>query len=163
PPHRAAARALGAAAPAGRHRRRASRPRADAQGRARARGGVTRTATPKLGAYTALAGIGLLGALVAGRPELAAYAAPFAAVLVLGLSLARAPKITAILDLDRERQLQGETVKVELEVRGHEPVGRLELLLDLPAGLAAEAPNPRIVRLDWDERRELDYTLRCER
>ena len=124
---------------------------------------MTRTATPKLGAYTALAGIGLLGALVAGRPELAAYAAPFAAVLVFALSLARAPRIAAIFDLDRERQLQGETVAAELEVRSDGPVGRLELLLDLPPGLAAESPNPRVVRLDWGERRELDYTLRCER
>jgi len=124
---------------------------------------VTRTATPKLGAYTALAGVGLLGALVAGRPELAAYAAPFAAVLVLGLSLARAPRVSAILGIDRERQLQGETVAVELELRALHPVGRLELLLDLPPGLEAETPNPQIVRLGWDERRELDYTLRCER
>jgi uncharacterized protein (DUF58 family) len=124
---------------------------------------VTRTATPKLGAYTALAGIGLLGALVAGRPELAAFAAPFAAVLVLGLSLARAPRVSAIFDLDRERQLQGETVGAELEVRSEHPVGRLELLLDLPPGLAAESPNPVVVRLDWGERRELDYALRCER
>jgi uncharacterized protein (DUF58 family) len=124
---------------------------------------VTRTATPKLGAYTALAGIGLLGALVAGRPELAAYAAPFTAVLVLGLSLARPPRVSAIFDLDHERQLQGEAVGAELEVRTEQPVGRLELLLDLPPGLAAESPNPVVVRLDWDERRELDYTLRCER
>jgi uncharacterized protein (DUF58 family) len=124
---------------------------------------VTRTATPKLGAYTALAGIGLLGALVAGRPELAAYAAPFAAVLVLALSLARAPRVSAIFDLDRERQLQGDTVAAELEVRAEHPVGRLELLLDLAPGLAAESPNPVVVPLDWSERRELDYKLRCER
>ena len=124
---------------------------------------MTRTATPKLGAYTALAGVGLLGALVAGRPELAAFAAPFAGVLVLGLSLARSPRVTAILDLDRERQLQGETVSAELEVRTQEPVGRLEVLLDLPAGVVAETPNPQVVRLDWDARRALDHTLRCER
>jgi uncharacterized protein (DUF58 family) len=124
---------------------------------------MTRTATPKLGAYTALAGLGLLGALVAGRPELAAYAAPFATVLVLGLSLARTPRVTAILELERERQLQGENVGLDLEVRGHDPVGRLEVLLDLPAGLAVEKQNPVIARLGWDERRELDYTIRCER
>ena len=124
---------------------------------------MNRTATPKLGAYTALAGIGLLGALVAGRPELAAYAAPFSAVLVLGLTHARAPRVSAILGIDRKRQLQGETVAVELELRALHPVGRLELLLDLPPGLEAETPNPQIVRLGWDERRELDYTLRCER
>jgi len=124
---------------------------------------VTRTATAKLGAYTALAGVGLLGALVAGRPELAALAAPFAGVLVVGLSLAQAPRVEALFDLDRERQLQGETVGAELEVRSDRPVGRLELLLGLPAGVSAETPNPQLLRLGWGERRELEYTLRCER
>ena len=56
---------------------------------------MTRTATPKLGAYTALAGLGLVAALVVGRPELAALAAPFAAVLVVGLSLAERPRLAA--------------------------------------------------------------------
>ena len=31
------------------------------------------------------------------------------------------------------------------------------------ASRAAESPNPVVVPLDWSERRELDYKLRCER
>jgi hypothetical protein len=54
---------------------------------------ASRYATPKLGAYTALAGLGLIAALVVGRPELAALAAPFALVLVAGLSLASEPRL----------------------------------------------------------------------
>ncbi|HUK94329.1 MAG TPA: DUF58 domain-containing protein [Gaiellaceae bacterium] len=124
---------------------------------------MTRTATPKLGAYTALAGLGLLGALVLGRPELVALAAPFAAVLVVGLSLAEAPRVRWELDLDRERQLEGETVEGELELWNERPIGRLEVLLDLPQGLVAETPNPVLVGLDWNDRRTLDCTIRCER
>ncbi|MGB2874130.1 MAG: DUF58 domain-containing protein [Gaiellaceae bacterium] len=124
---------------------------------------MTRTATTKLGAYTALAGLGLLAALVVGRPELAAFAAPFAAVLVAGLSLARRPHLDVTFDLHEERQLQGETVACELELRAERPVGRLELLLDLPEGLRSETPNPRLLSLGHDTRETIDYTLRCER
>jgi uncharacterized protein (DUF58 family) len=123
---------------------------------------VSRAATAKLGAYTALAGLGLVAALVLARPELAALAAPFAGVLVAGLSLAEAPRVDARFRLDRERQLEGETVEAELELRSERPAGRLELLLDLPAGVVSETRNPQSVHLGRDERRELEYTLRCE-
>ena len=125
---------------------------------------MTRTATPKLGAYTALAGAGLLAALIVGRPELAALAAPFALVLVAGLSLAAEPKLEgAAFELDRERALEEETVEATLILRTERPIGRLELLLDLPEGLEDEARNPQVVSLDWEYRRELDFTFRCGR
>jgi len=125
---------------------------------------VTRSATPKLGAYTALAGVGLLAALVVGRPELAALAAPFALVLVAGLSLASEPELErATFAIDRERALEDETVDATLILRTERPIGRLELLLDLPEGLETTGDNPRIVGLDWDARQELDFTVRCAR
>ena len=94
---------------------------------------MTRTATPKLGAYAALAGAGLVAALVIGRPELVALAAPFALVLLAGLSLAEEPRVDGIFELTEVRQLQGETVEAELELRAEATVGHLQLLLDLPA------------------------------
>jgi uncharacterized protein (DUF58 family) len=124
---------------------------------------MTRAATAKLGAYTALAGLGLLGALVAGRPELVALAAPFAAVLVAGLSLAEKPDLKALFDLDQERQVQGETVEAELELRSGRGLSNLELLLDLPDGLVAETPNPQLISLAGDERRTIDHRIRCAR
>ena len=124
---------------------------------------MTRAATAKLGAYTALAGLGLLGALIAGRPELVALAAPFAAVLVAGLSLAEKPDLKALFDLDQERQVQGETVAAELELWSRRGLSHLELLLDLPDGLVAETPNPQLISLAGDERRPIDHTIRCER
>ena len=124
---------------------------------------MTRAATAKLGAYTALAGLGLLGALVAGRPELVALAAPFAAVLVAGLSLAEKPDLKVLFELDQERQVQGETVEAELELWSRRGLSHLELLLDLPDGLVAETPNPQLISLAGDERRPIDHTIRCER
>jgi uncharacterized protein (DUF58 family) len=125
---------------------------------------VTRRATPKLGAYTALAGLGLIAALVVGRPELAALAAPFALVLVAGLSLASEPRLEGgAFELERERALEDETVEATLILRTERPIGRLDLLLDLPEGLEAERENPQVIRLDWHQRREVELTLRCAR
>jgi uncharacterized protein (DUF58 family) len=124
---------------------------------------VTRSATAKLGAYAALAGLGLLGALVVGRPELAALAAPFAGVLVVGLSLAEAPRLSAFFELEHERQVEGEPVHAELELRSKLPLERVELLLDLPDGLSTLDPNPQLLRLQRDERRALEYTIDCDR
>jgi uncharacterized protein (DUF58 family) len=122
---------------------------------------VTRAATPKLGAYAVLAGAGLLAALVLGRPELAALAAPFALVLVVGLSLGEPPRVRAFFELDQERQVEGEPVEALLELHGQTAAPRLEVLLDLPEGLEAEAPSLRLVSLGFDERRELELPLRC--
>ena len=122
---------------------------------------MTRSATGKLRAYAALAGIGLIAALALGRPELAALSAPFAVFTGLGLALARPPSVRVWAALNRDRQVEGRHVDVALEVSGERSVGRLELLLDLDEGLAAEAPNPVLIRLPFGERRELDVPLRC--
>jgi uncharacterized protein (DUF58 family) len=123
---------------------------------------VSRAATSKLGAYAALAGLGLLAALVLGRPELAVLAAPFALVLFLGLALAQPPDVRVFFDLDRERQVEGEEANVSVELRTERPVPRLEVLLALPDGLEPEGPNPQLLALGHDESRELELPLRCE-
>jgi uncharacterized protein (DUF58 family) len=124
---------------------------------------MTRAATAKLGAYTALAGIGLLAALIAGRPELVGLAAPFAVVVVIGLAVAEPPSLGGILQLDHERRIEDDTVAVELELRTEKHVSRLEVLLDLPEGLTAASPNPQVIALGHEERRALDYEVRCDR
>jgi uncharacterized protein (DUF58 family) len=122
---------------------------------------VTGSATGKLHVYVVLAGLGLLGALTLGRPELVAIAAPFALFVALGLVLARSPSVTAHAELERERQLEGRRVDMFVEVSADQTVPRLELLLDLPEGLVAEAPNPVLIRLARGERRELEVPLLC--
>ena len=54
---------------------------------------VTRSASPKLAAYAALSALGLLAALVSGRPELVALTAPFLLALGVGLALATPPRL----------------------------------------------------------------------
>jgi uncharacterized protein (DUF58 family) len=122
---------------------------------------VSRSATPKLGAYAALAGVGLLAALVLGRPELAALAAPFALMLAAGLSLAESPQVRGLFELDAERQVEGEPLEAWLELDAETPVPRLEVLVDIPDGLETEAPNPQLLHLDGVERSELELPLHC--
>ena len=122
---------------------------------------MSRSATPKLGAYAALAAAGLLAALVLGRPELAALAAPFALALVVGLSLAETPRVRGIFELGTERQVEGEPVEAWLELEAETPVPRLEVLVDLPDGLESEAPSLQVLGLAPGERAELELPLHC--
>jgi uncharacterized protein (DUF58 family) len=124
---------------------------------------VTRAATGKLRVYLVLAGLGLIGALALGRPELAALAAPFAVFVAVGLAVGRPVEVRAPAELQYERQLEGRLVTLWLEVSATEPVERLELLVDLDEGLEPEEPNPIVIRLPRGGRRELVIPVRCRR
>ena len=124
---------------------------------------MTRISSPRLAAYAGLAAIGLLAGLVLGRVELVALAAPFAVAAVAGAALAREPDLEATLTLDRERALEGEAVTASIELVSRSGADRVDLLLQLPRALRAEAPNPRAVRLAAGETRRLELPLRCAR
>jgi uncharacterized protein (DUF58 family) len=125
---------------------------------------VTWYATPKLGAYAGLAALGLVAALALGLPELVALAAPFALVAALGLAGARTHDVAVEVEVDRERVLQHEEVEVRVGVSSAKPLGRLELFVRLPDGLAlAEGNNPTALRLPPGAERELRLTVRAER
>jgi uncharacterized protein (DUF58 family) len=125
---------------------------------------VTRYVTPKLGAYTGLAALGLIGGLALGLPELVALAAPFALVVVLGLAAAREPQVEVGLELDRERALQHEEVEARLEVVSPNPIGRLELLTRLPEGLrVVRGDNVAAIRLPGARPRQLEFAARADR
>ena len=122
---------------------------------------MTGASTGKLRVYVVLAGLGLLGALAFGRPELAALAAPFALFVGVGLALMRPVEIRVQAELDLERQLEERSVQLLLEVSANRPVEHLELVLDLADGLVPEAPNPILIHLSPGERRELEVPIRC--
>lgn len=123
---------------------------------------MSRSPTPKLGAYAGLSALGLLAALALGRPELVALAAPFALVLAAGVATARDPQPSVRFRLERERALEGEELDAELEVTAERAIPRLELLLELPERFEiAEGANPAAVRLAAGERRELPLRVRC--
>jgi uncharacterized protein (DUF58 family) len=124
---------------------------------------VTRAGNPRLVGYVGLAALGLLGALALRRPELAVAAAPFALVVALGVR-ARDPRVAVAFTMGADRTLEGADEDVTLTVRSERAVDRLELLLDLPAGVQVAAGEAaQSLRLHAGEERELDVALRCAR
>jgi uncharacterized protein (DUF58 family) len=125
---------------------------------------MRRTGSPRVEAYAAVAAIGLVAALALRRPELAALAAPFALLLVLGTRLARDPEVTVSLALESDRVLEGTEAEAELAVRSASPVDRLEILLELPHAVeAADGVDALAVRLQAGDERTVPVSLRCLR
>ena len=125
---------------------------------------MRRSAAPKLGAYAALAGLGLLAALVLGQPLLVTMAAPFALVLVGGLILGDDPGLRASVELDRERVLEGDEIVLELELWAVRGIPRLDILVGVPEGLVVESGrNPVSIRLEPREPQTVVLRLRASR
>ena len=125
---------------------------------------MIRRASPRLGAYAGLSALGLIAALVLGRPELVVLAEPFALLLAVGLVLGRAPRLALACTIDAERALEGDEIHATIAVRADTPVERLEVLLALPYGLREPpAQNPATLRLAAGEERTLELTITCER
>ncbi len=110
-----------------------------------------------------MAALGLIAALVLGRVELVALAAPFAFLLVLGLGRDGDPDVQARFALDRDRALEGDVVTATITLSASGPVERLDVYLALPPGLEpVETPNPVALRVDGHERRH-ELRIRCGR
>jgi uncharacterized protein (DUF58 family) len=125
---------------------------------------MTRSPSPKVGAYAGLAALGLLAAVALRLPELVLLAAPFAVVITLAAFQVRTPRIEVEVELDRERALEGELLDVSIRFAPGEAVERLDVLLELPAGLEMEdGDNPSTLRLVEGEERLLSLRLRCAR
>ena len=125
---------------------------------------MTRSRSPKVGAYAGLAALGLLAALALRLPELVLIAAPFAVVAAVSAFQVRTPHIEVEVKLDRERALEGELLDVWIRFAAADAVERLDVLLELPAGLEVEdGSNPSTLRLGEGEERLLPLRLRCAR
>ena len=125
---------------------------------------MTKHASPRLGAYAGLAAVALTAALVLGRPELVAVAAPFALLLAVGLALGQEPRVDANVSIERERALETELVPMCVTLHAHTAVDRLDVLIVLPNGLELPADeNPAAVRLRAGDERELEFQVRCAR
>ena len=124
---------------------------------------MIRTTNPRLVGYATLAALGLVGALVLRRPELAIVAAPFAVILVLG-TRARNPGVEVGFAMNPERTLEGEAEDASITISAAQAVDRLELLLDLPQHMEVVDGDPaRSLRLRAGDERELEFAVRCRR
>lgn len=124
---------------------------------------MSRSRAPRLVAYTALAGLGLIAALALRRAELAAVAAPFALLAVFG-ARAVPPDVRGWFELKTERALEGDVLEAVLTVRSTRAVDRLEIGLVAPRGIRIEdSASPVSIRLGAGEEREIPLRLVCER
>jgi uncharacterized protein (DUF58 family) len=125
---------------------------------------MRRSAAPKLGVYAALAGLGLLAALVLGQPLLVTMAAPFALVLVGGLILGDDPGLRVSVELDHDRVLEGDEIVLEVELWAMRGIPRLDVLVGVPEGLVvASGTNPVSIRLEPREPQTVELRLRAAR
>jgi uncharacterized protein (DUF58 family) len=91
--------------------------------------------SPKLVGYAVLAALGLVVALVLGRPEPVVLAVPFVVGLVLGLGQAERPEIAVDMRLSEQRVLEGDHVELRLELLSPVAVGRVETVVAVPPNL----------------------------
>jgi uncharacterized protein (DUF58 family) len=91
--------------------------------------------SPKLVGYAVLAALGLVVALILGRPEPVVLAVPFVVGLVLGLGQAERPEIAVDLRLSEQRVLEGDHVELHVELLSPVAVGRVETAVAVPPNL----------------------------
>ncbi|HEY2327807.1 MAG TPA: DUF58 domain-containing protein [Gaiellaceae bacterium] len=119
--------------------------------------------SPKLAGYATLAAFALFGALVFGRAELVALAAPFLVAIVAGLLLAPPSQISATATLADDRVLEGGETTVAVTVHAPAAIGRLDLFLAVPQDVTVHEGNPAAVRLRPGELRTVELTLTARR
>jgi uncharacterized protein (DUF58 family) len=122
--------------------------------------------SPKLGAYAGLVCVGLLAALLLGRPEPVALVAPFIVGCAVAVALNHTSRIQITARLDRARALEGEVVFFEVDILARTPTAWLQVHVPVPAGLTARVParaTARGVRLAAGARRRLRIPVRCTR
>ena len=84
--------------------------------------------SPRVRGLLALAGAGLIAGLASGHPELAVLATPILVFIGAGLVLARVPRLTATIELERARVLEGDLVTATVSVHNNGP-GAIEVSL----------------------------------
>ena len=108
---------------------------------------LARSGTPRLVAYATLTVLGLFGAVLSGRAELAAMAAPFALLFLAGIVLAETPTVTAHLVLDGDRVVEGDVITGTLTLTTVPSGWLVEVLV--PAAGAVDVEEPAHGALAW--------------
>jgi len=123
---------------------------------------VTWAPTPRLLAYPWLVAALLVAAIAAGRPELAAAAAPLTVLLLVGLAMSRRPRpLRSRISVSPQRVVEGDTVTVTAEIALPAELEVVEVGLPLPSGFQLLGPaNPAAVRRDHGAAHSLVFTVR---
>jgi uncharacterized protein (DUF58 family) len=97
---------------------------------------VTLIASPKAAAYAAVGSGAMLVALIWSYPEAAVFGVPFIVAALVGLALVERPRLTATIDVDRDRLLEGEDVHLAMTLESDVAIPWLQLGWPLPPGLS---------------------------
>ena len=120
--------------------------------------------SPRTPGLLALAAAGLIAGLATGRPELVLLAVPFLIFAGAGLVMAREPRVTAEIDFERRRLLEGEdvTATVRLSNAGTEAV-ELELVPVRTRHLALDPADRVAVRVPARSETRVTFSARPRR
>ncbi len=98
---------------------------------------MTRRPSPRLRAYLVLGAAGLVAAVAFGRPEPVILVAPLLIAALLALLVAEDPNLAIDVSLDSDRLLEGQEVRLDVDLRAARGVRWLEVAISLPAGLVS--------------------------
>jgi uncharacterized protein (DUF58 family) len=125
---------------------------------------MRRAPSVRLTSYVAVAAAASLAGLALGRPELVAVAAPFAAFVALGILRTHAPELTVTRTEFDERALEGEELRVTVELTATADIERLQARLQLSRGqLALRTAALETRRLRAGEPSRLNWSVRLDR
>jgi uncharacterized protein (DUF58 family) len=125
---------------------------------------VTGSLSPRTRGLLALGGASLIAALATGRPELALLAGPFLLFVGAGLTLAREPRVTAGIEVDSTRLLEGEPVAATVTV-GNAGAGAVEVELTVAhtRRLVLEPSGTMLLRLQAGQTVDVELAVRPEK
>jgi len=118
----------------------------------------------KLLLYAGFAAVTFLVAIALRRAELVALGAPFALVLIVGLSWGRPAEVAAALRLKTDRAVEGQEVEAELVLTAPATAPAVQVELALPDGLRpVGGADSLLLRLEGGKERVLPLRLSCDR
>ncbi len=100
-------------------------------------------ADPRLVAYLVAGCASLVAAIVAGRAELAAVGAPFAALALIGLADRRPPRVRASVAVTASRALEGDEITGSVTV-DWDGEAELDVIIDRLPGVSVVEPAPAL-------------------
>jgi uncharacterized protein (DUF58 family) len=125
---------------------------------------MTLRPTAKLHVVSVLVALGAVGAIATARPGPALLVAPLATTTVAALAAARRVDIRASVTLDTERVLEGDEVRLVVDLESTTGVRDLEVGIVVPAGVRVRDGSQVLrTRLLAGERRSVDIRLSCAR
>jgi uncharacterized protein (DUF58 family) len=125
---------------------------------------VNGTPSPRLRGLLGLAGVGVVAGLASGRPELVVLAAPLLVFIGVGLALAGDPQLTATLELERSRVLEGDEVGIKVTLHNDAGSGvEVDLSIVASRQLVLQPAGTIVLRLAAGSAAELALKARPER